>query len=88
MNKELVYIEHRAGVFEEGIQICVLCGEVICDYSGNNWASLDGTKPPGWPEGPLYMQGKNPTMITSTRPEINYGEDDPYTRIVKPCVNE
>lgn len=85
MKEELVYIEHQAGDFEDGLQVCVLCGEVICDYTGH-WMSSDNSPIRGFASGTVYKY-KNET--TTINPEEGfYGVSDPYKRIVKKCVPE
>lgn len=83
--KEIVYIEHRAGVFEDGLQICVLCGIVLVDYT-DDWLSTRPGPLHGWPEGPLYRTGVNPVVTMIEPPLENFGRHDPYTRVVKKCV--
>lgn len=85
MKEELIYTEHRAGVFEDGLQICIHCGKVICDYTGS-WLSSDGYVPRGFPEGEIYVTGKNPVQWTAVKPLENYGGDDPYKRTIIKCV--
>jgi len=84
---EIVYVEHHAGSFEDGLQICVLCGKVIADYTGH-WVN-DNPYPQikGWPEGPIFITGTNPVTTTTERPLVNYGGNDPYTRKVIKCTN-
>ncbi len=82
--EELIYTEHHAGTFEAGLQICILCGEVLCDYTGH-WVSTDGKAPLGWPEGKIYMTGFNPVTTTTVKPLENYGGDDPFIRKIVPC---
>lgn len=87
--KKIIYTEHQAGSFEDMVQICVLCGLVICDYTGA-WASSDGSAPCGWTPGPLFIGGKNPTVFLTSKPTLNYGslnnEEDMYYRKTQPCV--
>lgn len=84
--KELIYIEHLAGAFEEGLQICTLCGKVITDYTGS-WASTDGKTPRGFPEGPVWLTGTNPVQTMAIKPEENYGGPDPYKRVIRKCTD-
>lgn len=83
--QELIYTEHYAGVFEEGLQVCIYCGKVICDYTGH-WVSDSGEQIQGWPEGPVYMTGINPVQTMVDKPLENYGGDDPYKRKIVKCV--
>jgi hypothetical protein len=85
MENELTYTEHRAGVFEDGLQVCILCGKVICDYTGS-WLSEHGGTIKGFPEGTIYVTGKNPVQWTILKPLRNYGGDDPYIRKIVKCV--
>lgn len=82
---EVIYTEHLAGAFEDGLQVCVLCCKVITDYTGE-WATSDGSKPQGFPEGPIYQCGTNPVQTMALKPLENYGEKDPYKRIIKKCT--
>jgi hypothetical protein len=88
MKEEIIYIEHLAGAFEDGVQICINCATVLTDYSSGNWASSDGSAPRGFPEGPLYVTGTNPVTYMVTKPEKNYGGDDPYERVIKKCTDD
>jgi hypothetical protein len=83
--KELIYTEHQAGSFEDGIQICTLCAKVICNYAVGEWVSNTGEAPHGFPEGPIYVTGTNPVQWTTVKPLENYGGDDPYTRKIVKC---
>jgi len=85
MIKELTYTEHHAGAFEDGLQICIHCGTVICDYTGE-WLSSNGTVVQGFPEGEIYVTGTNPVQWTSIKPLENYGGDDPYIRKIVKCI--
>jgi len=31
--KEITFIEHEAGEYEDGLQVCIYCGEVLADFS-------------------------------------------------------
>ena len=79
--KEIIYTEHKAGEYEDGLQICVLCGEILTDYTGV-WMTSDGRPPQGFPEGKIYKAGNETTSI---KPEEYYGPDDPYIRTVIKC---
>lgn len=86
MGKEVIYIRHQAGTFEDGLQICVHCGKIICDYTGH-WVSADGgSGPMGFPEGAIWVTGTNPIQWTIAEPMENYGGDDPYIRKIVNCV--
>lgn len=55
-------IKHIVGPFEGGMQFCIICGKVICDYRNACWPS--GQEPPqGFSEGVIYMEGVNPTSF-------------------------
>lgn len=84
--KDITYIEHCAGSFEQGLQVCIYCGKVITDYTGH-WVSSDGAGLTGYQEGPVWITGVNPVETTSEMPLENYGDDDPYKRIIKKCTN-
>ncbi len=85
MKEEIIYIEHYAGGFEDGLQICIHCGAVICDYTGHV-LSADGSSPKGFPVGKIYVTGTNPVEWTIIEPLPNYGGDDPYTRTIVKCM--
>lgn len=45
--KEITFIEHEAGEYEDGLQVCIYCGEVVTDFSDmGNWefTSMDGNE--------------------------------------------
>lgn len=84
--KEIVYTEHHAGTFEDGLQVCIHCGKVICDYTGHWMTDSPNKTLNGFPEGPIYVTGTNPIQWTIVKPEENYGGDDPYCRKVIKCV--
>lgn len=86
MIKEITYIEHYAGSFEQGLQVCIYCGKVITDYTGH-WVTPGGGKLTGFQEGPIWTTGVNPIETTSERPLENYGGDDPYKRIIRKCTD-
>lgn len=57
------YTEHIAGpICEDNIQRCIICGAVICDNNGVY--SHDGSPPPSWPEGTLYVSNTNWPTVT------------------------
>ena len=82
--KEIIYTEHLAGDFEDGLQVCRLCGHVICDYTGS-WATDDGSTPQGFQSGPIYITGNFPVETTSLKPLPNYANEDPYIRKIVKC---
>lgn len=62
------YIEHDAGAYEDCIQVCRMCGEVLCDYTGAAWPEGDPA-PRGFAEGTLYTSGtKFRTLYTNILP--------------------
>lgn len=83
---EIIYTEHQAGSFEDGLQICILCGQIISDYTGH-WASNDGSPIKGFPEGKIYITGTNPVQTTTIKPLKNFGNGDPYMRKIVKCIN-
>ncbi len=86
--QEIIYIEHEAGEFENGLQICIYCGEKICDYTGA-WLSMGMVEPPkGYAEGKIWRTGINPVQTTTFKPKENNGPDDPYIRKIKKCTDQ
>ncbi len=76
-----------AGTFEDGLQICTLCGKVLTDYTGGGFMSdRPNAVLAGWREGPVYVTGVNPVQTTILKPLENYGGDDPYKRIIVGCT--
>jgi len=55
-------IRHIAGEMVNGIQRCIICGEVICDYTNTLTPS---EQPPlkGWPEGDIFISGNMTTIF-------------------------
>lgn len=58
---------HVAGEYAEGLQRCVVCGEIITDHQhSNRMIDVETGKPPtglkGFAEGPVYRFG-NMTSI-------------------------
>jgi hypothetical protein len=84
--KDLIYTEHEAGTFEDGIQICVHCLMILCDYTSGAWDCIGG-EPKGFIEGPLYITGVNPRQYTTVKPKLNYGGGDPYLRKFVLCTD-
>jgi hypothetical protein len=58
---------------DEMIQRCVICGEIICDYSRGVMYPATQEPPKGWAAGDLYIQGKNPTVYSTT-----IGDDEDF----------
>jgi hypothetical protein len=87
MKKELIYVEHFAGDFEDMIQVCIYCGKVITDYSGGGWVSSDDSALKGYASGSVWMTGTNPVTTQAYKPEKNYGPDDPFTRKIIKCTD-
>lgn len=53
---------HTAGAYRDGLQLCIICGEIITDDRDMHRAIDMATgKPPmppsGFPEGPVYRLG-------------------------------
>jgi len=83
---ELIYIQHHAGTFENGIQVCIFCGHVLCNYD-KNWKSVVGDHVNSIPEGKVYIcTHNNSTTLITIRPDENYGPRDQYRRKVVKCV--
>jgi hypothetical protein len=69
MNREYTYVRHIVGeMTEEGIQGCVICGEIITDYRG---AMVPEGTPPlrGFDAGDIYVLKGNPTITQTGEPE-------------------
>lgn len=84
--KEIIYIEHEAGEFEDGLQVCRLCGAILCDYTGE-WVSTNRNKLKGWPKGKIYVTGINPIQTSIYKPKENYGTEDPFYRCIIKCTD-
>lgn len=83
--EELIYTEHHAGVYEDGLQICTLCGAVLIDFVD---VDCYGDEISGLPEGVVYVANFKKTMHTQIdKPLRSYGDDDPYVRKVVKCVH-
>lgn len=63
-------VRHVVGASLGGVQRCIICGIIIADY--RNGASDTPGPIPTWPEGEIYVQGKNPTVYSTTEPEEGY----------------
>lgn len=58
------YTKHIAGKFENWMQHCIICGEVISDYR-NSMMPVGSPPPAGFPEGDVYIShSKNPQMFS------------------------
>lgn len=65
---------------EEMIQRCVLCGEVISDYSNSVWPK-DQIAPQGYAPGVVYVsEGSFPKIITKYLPEENIMHTDGFRK--------
>jgi hypothetical protein len=64
-----VYKKHIVSEMDETmIQRCIMCGEVISDYSHTAWPA--GQSPPkGWAAGVVYVMPGCPTIMTTEIPE-------------------
>ncbi len=59
---------------ESRVQQCVICGDVICDYSNASWPS--GQKAPsGWVAGDIYVSSGQPIIITKVILDFEETED-------------
>lgn len=58
------YIRHVVSEMDDSmIQRCIICGEVICDYTNAMWSSGQDA-PKGFGEGNLYISKTgNPTVF-------------------------
>jgi hypothetical protein len=65
------YVEHLAGALEDNIQLCRLCGTVLNDFTNAAWPA-NQPPPPGFPEGPLYVSGRNPTTFSTMLPAEHF----------------
>lgn len=86
--QQLIYIEHEAGEYEHGLQICIFCGEKICDYTGDYLVSPGGFTPKGYAPGKIWRTGINPVQTTTFEPKENNGKDDPYIRKIIKCADK
>ncbi len=60
-------VQHIVGASIDGVQSCVLCGTVIADY--RNAMTCTPGPIPTWPEGDIYVHGRNPTVYSTMEPE-------------------
>lgn len=60
---------------DDMIQRCVICGKIICDYSGGVMYPADHEPPKEFPAGEIFIQGKNPTVYFNTIGENDQFED-------------
>jgi hypothetical protein len=57
------FVRHIVGQLDEGVQRCVICGEIISDY--RNTMMPAGTPPPkGFGAGEVFVKGGNPIETT------------------------
>lgn len=61
-------IKHIAGPFKNNMQECIMCGELICDYT-HAMFEMGSPSPRGWPVGDVYVSGQNPQVFSSQRPD-------------------
>lgn len=59
-----MYTKHVVGKMVDLIQRCIICGEVICDYTHSARPKQQGT-PPGYEEGNVYVSTGNPRHYAS-----------------------
>lgn len=60
-------VRHIVGVFKDNKQECIMCGELICDYTHAMFPEGQAA-PSGWPIGELYITGKFPKIYETTPP--------------------
>lgn len=53
---------HIAGAYRDGLQLCIVCGEIITDdrelHQAIDMATGKPPTPCGFPEGPVYRNGR------------------------------
>lgn len=67
-----VYKKHIAGEMNsEGLQMCVICGEILTDYRG---AMVPKGSAPltGFPSGDIYVSKGSPTISQTSNPSPEY----------------
>jgi hypothetical protein len=68
-------IRHIVSEMDENmIQRCIMCGEIIFDYSNAAWPA-EQEPPRGFAPGQLFIQGKNPTSFFNELPDNENYED-------------
>lgn len=66
----MIYTKHILGAFAEGVQRCIVCGEIIHDYRGVMYETQEAAdSEKGWMEGEFWISDGNPQMLTSIEPE-------------------
>ena len=61
-------VKHLVGNLVDGIQRCIICGEIINDYTDVMYPAGQPA-PKGFPAGPVYVSGTNPKIYTSIEEE-------------------
>lgn len=61
-------VKHIAGPFRDNMQECILCGEIICDYTHAMFPE-GSPAPKGWAIGEIYISGVNPKVFSTQRPD-------------------
>lgn len=67
----IIYTKHILGEFYEGIQRCILCGEIIHDYRNVLYSpNEDGTPiiEKGWVSGEFYSSNGYPIIMLTNKP--------------------
>lgn len=79
----ITYIQHVAGVYEDGLQLCRYCGKILIDHTGS-WATTDPTGNPGsWTEGETISQSGGFTMVGT--PPLS-APNERIQRVIKKCI--
>lgn len=75
--KSVVFTVHTVTDMDESmIQHCVICGDVISDYSNAMWP-IDTDRPKGFPAGFVYISNTQPKILTR---QLGSGEADKIIR--------
>jgi hypothetical protein len=58
------FTKHVVGKMDGMIQRCIICGEIISDYTNAMWPD-DQSPPKGFAAGEIYIRYGQPLIITS-----------------------
>lgn len=79
-NQDGYAVRHKAGKYENLVQTCTRCGEVMTDNRNAAWP-VGQPEPQGWPAGSEVVTEKWPGMTS-------YHVADMKTDVTPPCTAE